>query len=86
MAIPQALHATTSAKLLVTLGHESSEIIEEAGEGGMQLKVGGRVAVRPNLYDLTRPCCVLGRPDCCRNLGFIGYSGEFIVCCLIFLF
>ncbi|EAU37433.1 conserved hypothetical protein [Aspergillus terreus NIH2624] len=74
ITVPQTPHAITGQKLPVTLGHEFSGTVEEVGAGVSRVRVGDRVAVKPNLADGTCPCCVRGRPNCCRNLGFIGYS------------
>ncbi|KNG88630.1 alcohol dehydrogenase [Aspergillus nomiae NRRL 13137] len=74
--VPQTPHPITNATLPVTLGHEFSGIIEEVGPGVTRVKVGDRVAVKPNLYDGTCARCVQGRVNCCRNLGFIGYSSN----------
>ncbi|KAJ0414912.1 chaperonin 10-like protein [Aspergillus carlsbadensis] len=76
IVIPTKPHALTGSQLPVTLGHEFSGTIEEVGSGVSGLKVGDRVAVRPNLSDGDCPSCVFGRPNCCRNLGFIGFSSN----------
>ncbi|KAL6239697.1 hypothetical protein BDW75DRAFT_236301 [Aspergillus navahoensis] len=51
IAIPTTPHALTGAQLPVTLGQEFSGTIEEVGQAVTGLKVGDRVAVRPNLSD-----------------------------------
>jgi threonine dehydrogenase-like Zn-dependent dehydrogenase len=76
MAVPVTPHAITGEKLPTTLGHEFSGTIEEIGSGVTALKVGDRVAVRPNLSDGTCSRCSVGRFNSCQNLGFIGYSGK----------
>lgn len=76
ITVPTTPHPLTGASLPVTLGHEFSGTVEEVGAGVTRVKVGDRVAVKPNLSDGTCPCCVRGRPNCCRNLGFIGYSSQ----------
>ncbi|KAL2837183.1 chaperonin 10-like protein [Aspergillus pseudoustus] len=76
IVIPTKPHALTGGQLPVTLGHEFSGTIEEVGQGVTGLKVGDRVAVRPNLSDGDCPSCVFGRPNCCRKLGFIGFSSN----------
>ncbi|KAL4760624.1 2,3-butanediol dehydrogenase [Aspergillus foveolatus] len=76
IVIPTTPHPLTGAQLPVTLGHEFSGTIEEVGQGVTRLKVGDRVAVRPNLSDGTCASCVYGRPNCCRSLGFIGFSSN----------
>ncbi|KAE8140632.1 chaperonin 10-like protein [Aspergillus pseudotamarii] len=74
--VPQTPHPITNATLPVTLGHEFSGTVEEVGADVTRVKVGDRVAVKPNLYDGTCARCVQGRVNCCRNLGFIGYSSN----------
>ncbi|OGE52717.1 hypothetical protein PENARI_c009G09067 [Penicillium arizonense] len=53
LAVPVTPHAVTGEKLPTTLGHEFSGTIEEIGTGVTRLKVGDRVAVKPNLSDGT---------------------------------
>ncbi|PYI33335.1 alcohol dehydrogenase [Aspergillus indologenus CBS 114.80] len=78
--VPLTPHAITGGQLPTTLGHEFSGTVEEVGTGvaGVvaNLKVGDRVAVRPNLNDGSCPPCLRGTPNCCRNLGFVGYSSN----------
>ncbi|PYH43980.1 2,3-butanediol dehydrogenase [Aspergillus saccharolyticus JOP 1030-1] len=62
--IPRTPHAITGGQLPTTLGHD----------GG--LEVGDHVAVRPSLSDGDCPPCLRGTPNCCRNLGFVGYSSN----------
>ncbi|KAJ5295532.1 hypothetical protein N7508_010353 [Penicillium antarcticum] len=76
MAVPVTPHAVTGEKLPTTLGHEFSGTIEEIGSGVTGLKVGDRVAIKPNLSDGTCSRCLVGRFNSCENLGFIGYSGK----------
>ncbi|BCS20025.1 2,3-butanediol dehydrogenase [Aspergillus puulaauensis] len=76
IVIPMKPHVLTGGQLPVTLGHEFSGTIEEVGKGVTGLKVGDRVAVRPNLSDGTCASCSYGRPNCCRSLGFIGFSSN----------
>ncbi|KAL4807680.1 chaperonin 10-like protein [Aspergillus unguis] len=76
ISVPTKPHVLTGGQLPVTLGHEFSGTIEEVGSGVSGLKVGDRVAVRPNLSDGTCSSCLFGRPNCCRSLGFIGYSSN----------
>lgn len=75
-AVPRTPHPVTGEKLPTTLGHEFSGIIEEVGADVTDLKVGDKVAVKPNLSDGTCWSCSIGRLNCCNSLGFIGYSGE----------
>ncbi|KAE8147603.1 chaperonin 10-like protein [Aspergillus avenaceus] len=76
MATPQTPHAITGGMIPVTLGHEFSGVIEEVGEGVRRVKVGDAVAVRTHLYDGSCVCCVNGRRNCCRNMGFISLVGD----------
>ncbi|KAL5337746.1 chaperonin 10-like protein [Aspergillus crustosus] len=76
IVIPTEPHALTGGQLPVTLGHEFSGTIEEIGQGVTGFKIGDRVAIRPNLSDGTCSSCLYGRPNCCRNLGFIGFSSN----------
>jgi len=84
LSAPTTPHPITGETLPVTLGHEFSGTVEEVGAGVTRLRVGDRVAVRPNLYDGTCPACRMGRFNCCRSLGFIGYSGGFSSSCLLY--
>lgn len=74
MAVPVTPHPITGVKLPTTLGHEFSGTVEEIGEGVVGLKVGDRVAVKPNLSDGSCSRCAMGRLNICSSLGFIGYS------------
>jgi len=74
-AVPVTPHPITGGTLPTVLGHEFSGTVEEIGEGVNNLKVGDKVAVRPNLSDGSCPRCTMGRFNICNNLGFIGYSG-----------
>ncbi|KAJ5165947.1 hypothetical protein N7492_006243 [Penicillium capsulatum] len=76
MAVPVTPHPITREQLPTTLGHEFSGTVEEIGAGVSGLEIGDCVAVRPNLCDGTCPRCLMGRPNCCDSLGFIGYSGS----------
>jgi D-arabinose 1-dehydrogenase-like Zn-dependent alcohol dehydrogenase len=51
-------------------------VVEEVGVHVTDLKVGDKVAVKPNLSDGACWPCSVGRINCCNSLGFIGYSGE----------
>ncbi|OOQ88087.1 (R,R)-butanediol dehydrogenase [Penicillium brasilianum] len=75
-AVPRTPHPLTGEKLPTTLGHEFSGIVEEVGRDVTDLKVGDKVAVKPNLSDGTCRSCSTGWANCCEKLGFIGYSGS----------
>ncbi|KAJ5227284.1 uncharacterized protein N7469_007290 [Penicillium citrinum] len=75
-AVPVTPHPITGGTLPTVLGHEFSGTVEEIGEGVNNLKVGDKVAVKPNLSDGSCPRCTMGRFNICNNLGFIGYSGD----------
>lgn len=75
--MPVSPHPLTGEKLPTALGHEFSGTVEEVGHGVTGLKIGDKVAVKPNLSDDTCPRCLMGRTNCCDSLGFIGYSGTF---------
>lgn len=77
--VPVEPHPLTGEKLPTTLGHEFSGTVEEVGAGVMGLRVGDQVAIKPNLSDDTCRRCLMGRSNCCGNLGFIGYSGKSLV-------
>ncbi|RJE24423.1 Dehydrogenase [Aspergillus sclerotialis] len=74
--VPTQPHAVTGATLPVTLGHEFSGTVEAVGTGVSRVKVGDRVAIKPNLYDGSCASCLVGRVNSCQNLGFIGYSSN----------
>ncbi|KAJ5123273.1 hypothetical protein N7448_009370 [Penicillium atrosanguineum] len=75
-SVPVHPHPLTGEKLPTALGHEFSGTVEEIGDGVNGLKIGDKVAVKPNLSDDTCRRCLMGRNNCCDSLGFIGYSGS----------
>ncbi|OOF91652.1 hypothetical protein ASPCADRAFT_518443 [Aspergillus carbonarius ITEM 5010] len=74
--VPCTPHPITGEQMPVTLGHEFNGTIVEIGEGVMRAKVGDRVAVKPNLFDGGCAACLGGWVNCCKNLGFVGFSGN----------
>ncbi|RAL04739.1 2,3-butanediol dehydrogenase, partial [Aspergillus ibericus CBS 121593] len=74
--VPCTPHPVTGGQMPVTLGHEFSGTIMEVGEGVTRVKVGDRVAGKPNLYDGGCATCLGGWANCCKNLEFVGYSGS----------
>ncbi|EAW14452.1 alcohol dehydrogenase, zinc-containing [Aspergillus clavatus NRRL 1] len=68
ITIPRTAHSITGGRIPVT--------VAEIGPGVTRVKFGDRVAVKPNLYDGTCSCCVTARPNCCRNMAFIGLSND----------
>ncbi|KAH8588873.1 chaperonin 10-like protein [Bisporella sp. PMI_857] len=68
-------HPITGALNPVTLGHEFSGTVEEVGHGVVGVRVGDRVAIKPNIYDETCVNCRMERFNCCRNTGILGFSG-----------
>jgi S-(hydroxymethyl)glutathione dehydrogenase/alcohol dehydrogenase len=62
--------------LPVVLGHESSGIVEEVGEGVTNVRVGDRVVVA-----FVQSCghcnrCITGRPNLCQNANPLGRRGR----------
>jgi (R,R)-butanediol dehydrogenase/meso-butanediol dehydrogenase/diacetyl reductase len=49
--------------------------VAELGDGGTDLRIGGRVVVEPYLVCGRCDACVLGRYNVCATLGFVGLSG-----------
>jgi hypothetical protein len=82
MIIPTAKHPLTQESLPVILGHEISGTIVEVGSDVTSLSSGDEVAVFPLLCDSTCSVCLQGRPNCCRNFGSIGFSGQLWNSCL----
>lgn len=62
------------------VGHECSGIIEEAGEGVTNVKVGDLVVVDPAVYCGVCDQCLAGRPHTCRNGKFLGCPGQLDGC------
>ncbi|WP_044171164.1 2,3-butanediol dehydrogenase [Flectobacillus major] len=61
---------------VTTLGHEFSGIIEEVGEGVVNLKVGDRVVVEPIFKNFESPFIINGKYNLSEPLGFVGLSGN----------
>lgn len=58
------------------MGHEFSGTVEEVGEDVTGFTPGDRVVVRPTIHDKTCKACQEGQEHCCKNIGFVGLSGE----------
>lgn len=56
----------------VTLGHEFSGIVEEAGEAVEGFRIGTRITGDPNISCGRCPDCLEGRPNLCAGLSAIG--------------
>ena len=54
------------------LGHESSGVIVDAGEGVSKDRIGERVAIEPGVPDRVCPQCRAGRYNLCPNVRFFG--------------
>ncbi|XP_031553122.1 sorbitol dehydrogenase-like [Actinia tenebrosa] len=54
----------------MVLGHESSGVVAEVGEGVTHLKVGDRVAIEPGVPCRTCPFCKEGRYNLCEEMKF----------------
>lgn len=74
--MPTTPHPITQEKVPLTMGHEFSGVVEEAGEGVHDMKVGERVVVQPIIYDGTCGACKAGFINCCDKNGFVGLSGK----------
>ncbi|WP_435061831.1 2,3-butanediol dehydrogenase [Amycolatopsis thermoflava] len=69
-------HPLTGVGLPVVMGHEFAGVVSAVGPGVNGIAEGDRVAVEP--YHVCGKCaaCQAGRYNICRNLGFIGLSGN----------
>lgn len=61
------------------MGHEFSGIIEDVGSDVKGLSRGQRAVVRPTIYDEKCTACKQGCRHCCKNIGFIGLSGNYFL-------
>jgi len=77
--IPTGAHPLTAQTLPVTLGHETSGIIDAIGPDVEGHSVGDCVAIQPILSDGDCDACEQGKPNCCLNQGFYGLSSSMIV-------
>ncbi|KAK4942195.1 hypothetical protein LTR66_014730 [Elasticomyces elasticus] len=73
--IPARPHHITGSTYPVSMGHEFAGIVEETGEGVVNVFPGQRAVVRPTIFDGTCTACKQGYNHCCENIGFIGLSG-----------
>jgi (R,R)-butanediol dehydrogenase/meso-butanediol dehydrogenase/diacetyl reductase len=74
--IPTAPHPLTGVAAPVTLGHEFSGRVIEAGPGVGGLRAGDRVTVNPCLLCGECVWCRRGQPNYCARLGSIGLSWD----------
>ncbi|KAI1864620.1 hypothetical protein JX265_008344 [Neoarthrinium moseri] len=68
-------HSITKETSPVTLGHEFSGVVEEVGQGIIDLEVGQRVCVQPTIYCGKCHACQSDLHNSCPQYGFIGLSG-----------
>lgn len=61
----------------MTLGHEISGVVIEAGEGVAHLKPGMKAALDPSRPCLSCSYCRSGRSNLCTNMFFLGSAGRF---------
>jgi (R,R)-butanediol dehydrogenase/meso-butanediol dehydrogenase/diacetyl reductase len=73
---PEEPHPVTGETVPITLGHELSGTVREVGAGVEGLAAGDRVAVNPTLPCMDCRYCHEGKHNVCRDLGFIGLSGN----------
>jgi len=62
--------------LPVTLGHEFSGIVVQAGSDVADLSPGMGVVVQPALYCSQCAACAAGRSDLCGSIGFVGITRD----------
>ncbi|GAB7364051.1 hypothetical protein MBLNU230_g4606t1 [Neophaeotheca triangularis] len=73
---PTTPHPVTKETIPITVGHEFSGTITQLGaESPSHLKVGQKVAVKPNIYCGVCGACRTGVENACHNGGFVGLSG-----------
>jgi len=74
--LPLEPHPLTGQKPPVTLGHEFSGTIVEAGEGVTGYRAGERVAVEPLIYCGRCYACRRGYYNQCYTVGFVGINRD----------
>ncbi len=72
---PNRPHAITGETLPVIIGHEFSGVVDEVGDGVVDLKRHDKVCIMPIIYDGDCRSCVRGLHNCCDKFGFVGISG-----------
>jgi 2-desacetyl-2-hydroxyethyl bacteriochlorophyllide A dehydrogenase len=77
------LHGEHIVKFPVIPGHEFSGEIVQTGSGVVNVKVGDRVTIDPNIVDHTCRYCRRGEINLCENLTAVGlnYDGGFAEYC-----
>ncbi len=62
------------------LGHEGAGVVESAGPAAGGLKPGDRVVIEPAVVCGRCDQCLVGRPNTCRELVFLGTPGQLPGC------
>jgi L-iditol 2-dehydrogenase len=63
-----------------TPGHECAAVVENAGSAVKRVKPGDRVVIDPAVSCGECDQCLLGRPNTCLNLLFLGFPGQLPGC------
>lgn len=62
------------------VGHECSAVVHKVGANVTRTKSGDRVAIEPAVSCGKCPQCLIGRPNTCLNLKFLGCPGQLEGC------
>lgn len=68
------LPGSADAEMPVVLGHENSGEVVAVGPDVVDIKVGDRVAIDPNIYCGYCKYCRQGRPQLCEHLSAVGVT------------